>query len=149
MTAVLGRLDLTTGACALLNAGHVPPLLVRDGEAQFLRLPRNFPLGMFADSRYTAGEIVLRPGDRLVVLTDGVRERKAAKLDLPAQVGSVSGLHPREAVRALADAVLEVAGPVLADDATLLIIDWHGRHGAARNSRFGADLAGAGSADPR
>jgi serine phosphatase RsbU (regulator of sigma subunit) len=149
ITALLGRLNLVTGVCALLNAGHVPPLLVRSGEARSLPLPRNFALGMFADSRYDAGEIVLRPGDRLVVLTDGMRERNAAELDLLALVRSVSGLHPREAVRALADAVLGVAGPTLADDATLLIIDWHGRHGEPRNSRFGADLADAGSADPR
>jgi serine phosphatase RsbU (regulator of sigma subunit) len=149
ITALLGRLDLTTGVCALVNAGHVPPLLVRAGEARFLPLPRNFALGMFADSRYDAGEVVLHRGDRLVVLTDGMRERNAAELDLLAQVRSVDGLHPREAARALADAVLEAAGPVLADDATLLIMDWHGRHGEPRNSRFGADRADAGSADPR
>jgi serine phosphatase RsbU (regulator of sigma subunit) len=149
ITAVLGRLDLNTGVCALLNAGHVPPLLVRDGDAQPLDLPRNFALGMFAEARYRAGEVALRPGDRLVVVTDGVRERNAAKLDLPAWLRSVAGMHPREAVRALADAVLDVSGPTLADDATLLIIDWHGRHGRARNTSAGADLAHATSADPR
>lgn len=149
LTAVLGRLDLNTGVCALLNAGHVPPLLVRDDNPQPLRLPRNFPLGMFAESRYRAGEIALQAGDRLVVVTDGMRERKAANLDLPAELKSIASLHPREAVRALADAVLDVAGPTLADDATLLIIDWHGRHGRPRNTSAGADLAHASSADPR
>ncbi|MBM0231947.1 serine/threonine-protein phosphatase [Micromonospora sp. STR1_7] len=143
LTAILGRLDLRTGICALLNAGHVPPLLVRDGDTRTLSLPANFPLGMFAEAGYRAGEITLRPGDRLVVTTDGMRDRGAASLDLPTMLRSFGGLHPREAVRALADAVLEVSGPTLADDATLFILDWHGGHGEGRRSSAGADQARA------
>jgi serine phosphatase RsbU (regulator of sigma subunit) len=79
LTAVLGRLDLPTGVCALLNAGHVPPLLVRDGDTQVLHLPGNFPLGMFPEAGFRAGDIALQPGDRLVVVTDGMRERNAAR----------------------------------------------------------------------
>ena len=140
MTAVLGRLDLRTGICVLLNAGHLPPLLVRDGGVQAVELPRNFPLGMFTDAgNYHTGQVALRPGDRLVVFTDGARERNAANLDLPAALRTVIGLHPREAVRALADAVLDAAGPTLADDATLLIVDWYGDHQQSRRTRAGAD----------
>ncbi|MEK8104184.1 SpoIIE family protein phosphatase [Micromonospora sp. M12] len=113
-----------------------------------LPLPANFPLGMFAGAGHHAGEIMLRPGDRLVVLTDGVRERNAASLDLPTMLRSVGDLHPREAVRALADAVLEVSGPTLADDATLFILDWHGGHIDDRQSSAGADQARASTALP-
>ena len=149
ITAVLGRVDLKTGVCDLINAGHVPPLLVRDGDAQVLDVPRNFPLGMFPDSPCDAGQVTLRPGDRLVVVTDGMRERNAAALDLSATIRSLTGLHPREAARSLADAVLAVAGPTLADDATLLIIDWHGHHDRPRRANAGADLSAATSADHR
>ncbi|MEU1642908.1 PP2C family protein-serine/threonine phosphatase [Micromonospora zamorensis] len=142
VTAVLGRIDLATGRCELLNAGHVPPTLVREGRAETLELPANFPLGMFADEGYRSETITLLPGDRLVVVTDGVRERNAATLDLPAALLGIAHLHPREAVRALSDAVLAAAGPVLADDATLLIIDWYGGHGL-RSSTAGADTARA------
>lgn len=148
VTAVLGRLDLRTGVCAMLNAGHVPPLLVRRGETQPLRLPGNFPLGMFSEAEFLHQEITLQPGDRLVVVTDGMLERNAANLDLPGVLGAISDLHPREAVRALADAVLEVGGPTLADDATLLIIDWYGGHGTDRRSSAGADLERASVALP-
>ncbi|WP_089156166.1 PP2C family protein-serine/threonine phosphatase [Micromonospora sp. NBS 11-29] len=146
LTAVLGRLDLRTGVCALLNAGHVPPLLVRDGDTRPIPLPGNFPLGMFAGADYRAGEVTLRPGDRLVVVTDGMRERNAANLDLPTLFRSVADLHPREAVRALADAVLDVSGPVLADDATLLILDWHDGHSEERRTSAGADQTRASAA---
>ncbi|HEX8344114.1 MAG TPA: PP2C family protein-serine/threonine phosphatase [Actinoplanes sp.] len=141
ITAVLGRLDLRTGRCSLLNAGHVPPLLVRDGDTRELSLPGNLGLGMFAKAGYRAGEVMLRPGDRLVVLTDGMRERKAAELDIAARLSEMTALHPREAVRLLADAVLEVAGPALADDATLLILDWHNGHSEERSTSAGADQA--------
>jgi serine phosphatase RsbU (regulator of sigma subunit) len=143
MTAVLGRLDLRSGVCELLNAGHVPPMLVRDGTAELLRLPRNLPLGMFAEAEFSAGQVALQPGDRLVVGTDGIRERNAAALDLPALLGSLTGLHPREAVRALADAVLELTGPTLADDATLLLLDWYDEHNGQRHTASGADPARA------
>jgi serine phosphatase RsbU (regulator of sigma subunit) len=139
VTAILGRIDLPTGVCQLINAGHLPPLLVRAGEVQPVQLPRNFPLGMLPDSTYRAAEVTLLPGDRLVVITDGMRERQAATLDLAAELRLLTELHPREAVRALADAVLRVTGPVLADDATLMMIDWYGGHGQLRRSSAGAD----------
>ncbi|MFG2047392.1 PP2C family protein-serine/threonine phosphatase [Micromonospora sp. NPDC048935] len=142
VTAVLGRVDLATGRCELLNAGHVPPMLVRDGRAAPLDLPANFPLGMFPDEGYRSGQVPLLPGDRLVIVTDGMRERNAADLDLPAALLRIAHLHPREAVRALSDAVLAAAGPVLADDATLLIIDWYGGQ-ERRSSTAGADTARA------
>ncbi|GIJ48026.1 hypothetical protein Val02_49120 [Virgisporangium aliadipatigenens] len=143
ITAILGRIDLTTGACEMVNAGHLLPLLVRDGATEPLGLPRNFPIGMLPDSTFHGGTVTLRPGDRLVVVTDGMRERRAAALDLDAELRRAAGLHPREATRALADAVLRVAGPVLDDDATLLIIDWYGGHGQPRHSTSGADEARA------
>ncbi|WP_455749516.1 SpoIIE family protein phosphatase [Micromonospora zamorensis] len=77
-------------------------MLVRDGDTWAVPLPGNFPLGMFAEAAYRAGEVTLRPGDRLVVVTDGVRERNAASLDLPAILRSIVGLHPRGRGRPIA-----------------------------------------------
>jgi hypothetical protein len=57
------------------------------------------------------------------------------RFDLPAA--------PSGGDRALADAVLRVAGPTLADDATMLVIDWHGRHGQLRRGSRGADQSRA------
>lgn len=140
-TGLLGRLDLRTGILAAVNAGHPVPLLVRDGAAEPVALPVNRPFGVLRSKTYLASQVELRPGDRLVLLTDGMLERGAAVLDLPEQLRHLSALHPRELVRVLGDLVLAAAGSTgtLPDDACLLVLDWHGGHGDARRTSAGAD----------
>ena len=146
VTGLLGRLDLRTGVMALVNAGHIAPFLARAGSVARVELPVDLPFGIFADSPYRASDLRLEPGDRLVLVTDGMLERSAAALDLVEEITQTRALHPREATRHLADNVLEVAGPDLADDATLLVLDWHGQHGRDRVTAGGAD-AGLHSGD--
>jgi serine phosphatase RsbU (regulator of sigma subunit) len=138
-TGLVGRLDLRTGILAVVNAGHPTPLLVRDGITQLVALPANRPFGVLRHRTYLEAEISLQPGDRLVLVTDGMLERGAAALELPVRLRELSGLHPREVVRVIGDLVLEVAGPTLADDACLLVLDWHGNHGDTRRTAAGAD----------
>src|SRR5688500_6375358 len=81
-TGLLGRLDLATGILDLVNAGHPAPLLVRDGSVQPVTLPANRPFGVLRRKPYRVAQLPLQPGDRLVLLTDGMLERGAAALDL-------------------------------------------------------------------
>lgn len=139
VTGIVGRLDLNTGLLSLTNAGHVAPLLVRGGEVRSVELPVDLPMGMFPDAGYRRTTVQLEPGDRLVLLTDGMLERNAEALDLDDEVRRATPLHVREAVRALADAVLAQTGDDLEDDATILLLDWFGDHGSARSTSAGAD----------
>ena len=143
-TALLGRLDLRTGRLDLVNAGHAAPYLVRDGQVRVLELPADLPLGLFSSSTYRSTPVQLAAGDRIVAVTDGMLERAAASLDLDAHIRQTRHLHPREATRALADLVLEASGGSLADDAALLVLDWHDGHGEARSTVAGADAAAPG-----
>ncbi len=136
-TGLLGRLDLVTGVLELVNAGHALPYLLRDGAVQSLELPSHVPLGMFPETSYATTEVALSPGDRLVLVTDGMLERNAEDLDLPALIASTAHLHPREATRDLTDRVLEATGQALTDDATLLVLDWHAQHGRGRHTHAG------------
>jgi serine phosphatase RsbU (regulator of sigma subunit) len=138
-TALLGRLDLRTGELELVNAGHTAPYLARDGQVNVLDLPADLPLGLFAGTTYRSTTVPLAVGDRVIVVTDGMLERAAASLDLEAHVRQTRELHPREATRALADLVIAASGGVLADDAALLVLDWHGHHGTPRRTVAGAD----------
>lgn len=139
VTGVLGRLDLRNGSLELVNAGHVAPYLARDGHVDPVVLPVDLPLGLFAHSTYRGTQLTMLPGDRLVVVTDGMLERNAANIDLPTAIRETSSLHPREAVRALADSTLEATGHALSDDATVLCLDWHGLHDQDRRTVSGAD----------
>ena len=126
------------------RARRALPVPRRDGHAA--GAPVNLPLGLFIDTDYESTDLVLERGDRLVVVTDGMLERGAATLDLIAEIGQTRALHPRETTRRLTDKVLQTCGPTLADDATLLVLDWHGGHGRNRATVAGADPSRASAA---
>jgi len=139
VTGLAGRVDLRTGVMDLVNAAHVSPYLARGGHVRALELPVDLPLGLFSDTTYRTTRLVLEPGDRVVFVTDGMLERNADGVDLPTEIGATLALHPREAVRVLADHVLHATGHELSDDATILCVDWHGEHGRDRGSVHGAE----------
>ena len=75
VTAWMGILDLTTGKLHFANAGHNPPLLKRaNGDFEYLKTRAGFVLAGMEGIRYRAGELMLYPGDRLFLYTDGVPE---------------------------------------------------------------------------
>ncbi|HET9380828.1 MAG TPA: PP2C family protein-serine/threonine phosphatase [Streptomyces sp.] len=124
-TGQLLCVDLDTGLCELVNAGHPRPLRMREGAVEELKLAVNLPFGVAAAPSYRLQKLPMLPGDRLVLLTDGMQERGAAAVDLASLVHDTRALHPREAVRALTTAVLDACHGNLRDDATVLILDWH------------------------
>ena len=57
-----------------VNAGHVPPVLLRDtGQVELLE-EGGVPLGLFESPRYFEGHMALTEGDILTLYTDGVVE---------------------------------------------------------------------------
>jgi serine phosphatase RsbU (regulator of sigma subunit) len=80
-TAVCGIYDPASGTLRWARAGHLPPLLVRDGEARALPLPTGMLLGAMAEATYQEAVVHLSPGDILVMYTDGLIERRDRSLD--------------------------------------------------------------------
>ena len=126
VTALLGRIDLRSGALELVNAGHMNPLLVRDGQVSEIPLGAGLVLGVAPDEAYDLQRFQLRPGDRLALVTDGMFERDAAEAEIEKLLATLGHLHPRETVQVLTRAVLNVPGGAVRDDATVLVVDWHG-----------------------
>ncbi|MEE2983340.1 MAG: PP2C family protein-serine/threonine phosphatase [Pseudomonadota bacterium] len=71
---VIGRMD---GKATYVNAGH-PPLLASLGGRPWIDIdaPVGLIAGVLDDTVYEAGKLTLRPGDSLVLYTDGVTEAR-------------------------------------------------------------------------
>ena len=73
-TMVYGTFETDTGRLRLVQAGHPHPALIRrDGAVAFLG-QGGLPVGLLPQARWTSFEVRLRPGDRLLLYSDGVTE---------------------------------------------------------------------------
>jgi serine phosphatase RsbU (regulator of sigma subunit) len=126
VTGQLARLDLHTGRMAVVNAGHPLPYRVRDGCVCELELEVDMPFGLYPGRDLRVQRVQLEPGDRVVLVTDGMLERNAEDLDLAAMLHREARTHPRELVYELAETVLHATGGDLHDDATVLCVEWRG-----------------------
>ena len=73
-TIVLGRYWPSDGRMQLTLGGHLPPLWVVEGELRGVPEIEGMSLGVILDSGYEKKEIILSPGESLLLLTDGVTE---------------------------------------------------------------------------
>lgn len=72
-TLFYGAYDPADGSLEYVNAGHVPPLLVRRGTLRELG-STGLPIGLFPANPLRAERILLEPGDLLLLCTDGILE---------------------------------------------------------------------------
>src|SRR3990172_6326922 len=81
MTFFIGLVDLAGRGLHYINAGHVPPVVVRtQGEPEQLK-EGGMVLGLFPGQRYERGYIKLEPGDVILACTDGITEAANAAGD--------------------------------------------------------------------
>jgi serine phosphatase RsbU (regulator of sigma subunit) len=139
VTGQVVRVDHASGIARIVNAGHPLPILIRESRAETVALAPGLPFGIALDAEYPVHELELRAADRLVFLTDGILERNAADVNAMELLEQTRRLHPREAVQALTQAVVQACGGVLRDDATVLCVDWHGGRTGERDASAGAD----------
>ena len=149
---LLLRIALSTGAAEVVDAGSPRMLRVRRGEIEPMTFDEQLPLGMFSDTRYRAQQLDLAPGDRLIIISDGLFSAKSpaghnyGEAPLSAALRSARLQDPNETVRFLiSDLLAHGEGAELVDDAIAVCLDWTGAtgHPVAASAASLADLTRA------
>ncbi len=117
-TLAYAEVDLTTGACTLVQAGHPHPMILRkDGGVEQLG-DGGLPIGLIDGASYSQTTARLSPGDRLFLVSDGVTE-------CPSPDGEELGTE------GLRDLLLQSAVLPSADLLEALVWDLHNHAGGA------------------
>jgi len=77
ITMFLGILNTENGNLAYINAGHEPPIIIRNSNEVEELKSNNFMLGALDNLEFKTSESILNAGDILFVYTDGVTEAKS------------------------------------------------------------------------
>jgi sigma-B regulation protein RsbU (phosphoserine phosphatase) len=140
-TFFCGLFDGATRELTYVNAGHLPPILVHDGESsadsgadgseppRTTRLdPGGLVIGLLEDSDYEAGRVRIDPGDTLLLFTDGVTDAERSDGEmfdewrLVELVQRDRSLEPDALRQRIEDALDEFVGDAeQMDDITLIV----------------------------
>lgn len=130
VTFFLGILDLNTGTVNYVNAGHNPPVMIKEnGDLITMKSSGSVPLGIFEASEYNEQQIQMEPGDMIYTYTDGVNEAENSRSQLFGDENMLETLKKnknktlREQITGMTEAIdAHVAGYPQSDDITMLIV---------------------------
>jgi phosphoserine phosphatase RsbU/P len=111
-----------------VNCGHIPPLIVSTDRVE-RPTDSNLPVGLLPSAEYKSARVALKPGDRLILVTDGVTEAQDAsgeffedaRLEVAAQTGTLNDIFA-----AIANFC---SGTPLGDDCTVVELVYTGSKG--------------------
>jgi stage II sporulation SpoE-like protein len=135
ITAVLAELNQDTGALQVISAGHPGGIVLRKGRVvTVLPTPTALPVTLGHHRPPIVIQENLEPGDQVLLYTDGITEARSDdgapfgldRLTDFAVRALADDLPAAETVRRLVHAILEHQQDCLQDDATVLLLHWHG-----------------------
>lgn len=126
-TLFFGSYDEQESTLVYSNAGHLPPFLIRGGEAQRLDV-NGLVAGAFPHAQYESSKIELKAGDLFVAYTDGITEPENAYEEEFGEQRLIEALLRHadrpigEIIQAVMQEVIEWTGETtLQDDMTMLV----------------------------
>ncbi|MEU6993886.1 PP2C family protein-serine/threonine phosphatase [Streptomyces sp. NPDC046465] len=134
LSVLLLRFHLGTGETEIIDAGSPTMWRMRDGRPEPVDLDAQLPFGMSEDTPYTTEHFRVRPGDRLLFVSDGVYNtasptgERYSERALSRAMTSTRLLPPSQVPRAVLGELAGYRGPIDAeDDAMVVCLDWRGR----------------------
>lgn len=136
VTAFACVLDIETGEVQYCDGGHEPPFILPLGkDVETVKKESGPALCFFEDVQYKPGTIQLRPGDSLVLYTDGVTEAMNKDRKMFRREGIIQALQPfcseatpaETVTKSMLEHVRLWAGDTpQSDDITILVVRYHG-----------------------
>lgn len=128
ITACYVVADTTTGVLNMAVAGHPPPILISGDTVEVLDLPKGPPVGILPVT-YPQAVVKMKPGDRMVLLTDGAFDAKDIKGNRLGFEKLVKFVQQNTGEKNMLDAIVKhvndfSAGAERADDLTIVEIDY-------------------------
>lgn len=135
VTVWLGVLDLGSGMITAVNAGHEYPILKKPGGAfEILNDRHGFVIGGMEGVHYKEYELLMEPGSRLFLYTDGLPEATNAENEMFGTERAVAVLNeaadqsPKELLHTLKEAADSFVGDAPQfDDLTMMCVDYYGK----------------------
>jgi phosphoserine phosphatase RsbU/P len=129
LSMFLATVDESGRKVRYVNAGHVPPVVIRtDGSCEWLT-EGGMVVGLLPEQEYECGEVALGKDDLLVACTDGITEAmdpggaEFGRPRLAELVGRLRGLAPQEILDGVLEAVdAHARGGVYEDDRILMVV---------------------------
>lgn len=132
VTMFLGIIDLNSNSFRFCNAGHCPGIIVGSGNAEFMDVTPNLPLGVLQGFEYKEQSVQLNPGSVMLFYTDGLTEAENTKHEMLGEDNILPMLNDAntqtasEMVECLAQSVEKFAdGAPQSDDLTLFCVKYN------------------------
>ena len=134
VTVWLGILEISTGKVTAANAGHeYPAVMHAGGKFGLIQDKHGFIIGGFSGLKYTDYEIMLEPGAKLFLYTDGIPEAAGAASEMFGEKRMLDALNRdasadvRQLIENVQDSVSEFTGNTeQSDDITMLCLEYKG-----------------------
>ena len=127
-TLFYGVFDGATRRLQYVNAGHNPPMVIREDNSILWLRAGGLPVGMFPNSSYEQGLVQLKPGDLVMGYTDGVIEAENPAGNEWGVAGLRKAVAERDAqrtddiVQAIFTAMDDFSRGHQTDDATVVVV---------------------------
>ena len=131
-TLIYADVDLISGEVSMVQAGHPYPAVQRaDGSVEFVG-SGGLPVGLLPGAKYEAFNTTLKPGDRLLLMSDGMTEASDGKHEMLGDEGlerlmqNSADLRGQKFLDALYWSIDAFACGAQTDDISAVFFEFHG-----------------------